>query len=132
MSLVWNGYTYDATSTEICFLRDPVNYSSGTGYWVDYYRNAPWGRDYVANHIDWTVRNGVIEVYFLEEGTTLWIEHYSFTDNYFSGTIYDGESRVNFRLYNVASPNWDEFYYGFGTNDSFYAKSNKKVLIGQP
>ena len=125
MSSEWDGRTYDATSSEICFLRDPYYYSSGSGYWVDYYRNAPWGRDYVANHIDWTVRNGVIEVYFREEGATLWIEHYSLTDNYFSGTIYDGESRVDFRLRHVDSPNWNNYYYGWDYyDDYYYAKPN--------
>ena len=39
MSSEWDGRVYDATYSEICFLRDPYRYSSGTGYWIDYYNN---------------------------------------------------------------------------------------------
>ena len=31
----YNGHTYDATYSEICFLKDPYKWSSGDGYWVD-------------------------------------------------------------------------------------------------
>ena len=58
----WNNRYYDASYSEITFDRDPSTYSSGRGYWVDYYSNAPW--DYIANHIRWTVRNRNILVYF--------------------------------------------------------------------
>lgn len=32
VSSVYDGYTYDATYTELCFVQDPYRYSSGTGY----------------------------------------------------------------------------------------------------
>lgn len=130
VSSEWDGRVYDATYSELCFLRDPYRYSSGTGYWVDYYNNAGWGRNYVANHIEWTVYNRTIKVDFLEEGTTLWIEDFSLDDNYFSGTIYDGESRVEFQLTHTSSPNWNNYYYGWDDyyyddyyyDDYYYAK----------
>ena len=127
VSSEWDGRVYDATYSELCFLRDPYRYSSGTGYWVDYYNNAGWGRNYVANHIEWTVYNRTIKVDFLEEGTTLWIEEFSLDDNYFSGTIYDGESRVEFQLTHTSSPNWNNYYYGWDDyyyDDYYYAKKN--------
>lgn len=37
VSSVYDGYTYDATYTELCFVQDPYRYSSGTGYWIDHY-----------------------------------------------------------------------------------------------
>ena len=110
VSSEWDGRTYDATYSEICFLRDPYRYSSGTGYWVDYYSNTGWGRNYVANHIEWTVNYRTITVYFVEEGT-----------------IYDGESRVDFRLTHTSSPNWNNYYYGWDDyyyDDYYYAKKN--------
>lgn len=125
VSSEWDGRTYDATYSEICFLRDPYRYSSGTGYWVDYYSNTGWGRNYVANHIEWTVNYRTITVYFVEEGTTLWIENYRLDDAYFEGTIYDGESRVDFRLTHTSSPNWNNYYYGWDDyyyDDYYYAK----------
>lgn len=58
VSSVYDGYTYDATYTELCFVQDPYRYSSGTGYWIDHYAgDAPWR--YVANHTEWKVRGGV-------------------------------------------------------------------------
>ena len=117
MATVWDGKTYDATYTLICFLRDPYRYSSGTGYWIDNYNNAGWGRNYVANHIEWTVNYRTITVYFVEEGTTLWIENYRLDDGYFEGTIYNGESRVDFQLRHTSSPNWNDYYYGW---DGYY------------
>jgi len=117
ISTYWGDYTYDATYTEITFLRDPYTYSSGSGYWVDYYSNAPW--DYVANHIDWTVNNGVIKVYFIEEGSTIYISNYHLNSNRFTGTINDGGKPVDFDLYNVSHPYtyWDDYYWGY---DSWY------------
>ena len=52
VSSVYDGYPYDATYTELCFVQDPYRYSSGTGYWIDHYAgDAPWR--YVANHTEW-------------------------------------------------------------------------------
>jgi len=111
VSYAYDGYIYDAAYSEICFLRDPYTYSSGQGYWVDYYSNAPW--DYVANHIEWNVRNGIIQVYFVEDRSYVEIADYRLSDNYFTGTIYDGGSYVDFRLRHVSSPNWNDYDYGY-------------------
>ena len=117
ISSEWDGRYYDATSTEVTFLRDPFTFTSGSGYWVDYYSNAPW--DYVANHIDWTVNNGVIKVYFIEEGSTIYISNYHLNSSRFTGTINDGGKPVDFDLYNVSHPYtyWDDYYWGY---DSWY------------
>ena len=117
ISSEWDGYTYDATYTEITFLKDPYTYSSGSGYWVDYYSNAPW--DYVANHIDWTVDYGTIYVYFREKGTSLEIRDYRLNYDRFVGTIYDRGTMVDFELYNVSHPYsyYDNYRWGY---DSWY------------
>ena len=111
----YNGNTYYATATEITFLRDPYRYSSGDGYWVDYYSRAPW--DYVANHIRWTVNYGRIRVYFIEEGTELEIYNYRLNDNRFTGYIAEYDNDVEFSLYHVSSPNWNNYRWGY---DSWY------------
>ena len=117
ISSSWDGRYYDATSTEVTFLRDPYAYTSGSGYWVDYYSNAPW--DYVANHIDWTVNNGVIRIYFREEGTHIEIRDYHLNSNRFTGTLFDNGNYVDFELYNVNHPYsyWDDYRWGY---DSWY------------
>lgn len=107
----YGGYDYQSTYSEICFLRDPYTYSSGDGYWVDYYSHAPW--DYVANHINWTVRNEAIYVHFIEENSNIEIYDYRLSDNYFTGYIYDGYNEVEFRLTHVSSPNWNNFGWGW-------------------
>ena len=77
-SAYWNGRYYDASYSQVCFLRDPYTYSSGTGYWVDYYDNAYWGSyNYVTSHIEFTVRNRVINIYFVEDHETVSIYDYS-------------------------------------------------------
>jgi hypothetical protein len=123
VSSEWNGSVYDATYSEICFLRDSYSYSSGTGYWVDYYNNAGWGRNYIANHIDWRVNYGRIEVYFVEEGATIFIKNYNLNDNYFTGTIYDNGNCVDFSLNHISSPNWYGIDY-WGWDTYYYAKEN--------
>ena len=148
VSSYYNGRTYTATATEITFLRDPSRYSSGDGYWVDYYSNAPW--DYVANHIRWTVDNRNIRVYFVEENTEVFIYDYSLNDDRFRGWLEDGDNDVEFNLYHVSSPNWssynrwgyDDWYdyyyddYGYwsretrsATGDSIKTKPEKPVRI---
>ncbi len=123
---MYDNVVYDALYSEINFARDPYRYSSGRGYWIDYYNRGPWGRDYVANHIEWTVNNGVISVYFVEEGAYIDIHNYTLSDNYFTGVIYDGDQRVNFRLRHTSSPNWNDYYYGW----DYYAKQGKADTRG--
>ena len=107
-STYWNGRYYDASYSQICFLRDPYTYSSGTGYWVDYYDDNYWGSyNYVTSHIEFTVKNRVINIYFVEDHESVSIYDYSLSDNYFTGYIelYNGDRR-QFRLRHVSSPNW--------------------------
>ena len=121
ISTYWDGRTYDATYTEITFLKDPFCFKNGSGYWVDYYSNAPW--DYVANHIDWTVSNGVIHVYFIEEDTSIDIYDYRLNSNRFVGTLNDYGTLVDFDLYNVSHPYnyYDDYYWGYdGWYDDYY------------
>lgn len=108
----YNGRTYDATYTEIAFDTDPYSYSSGTGYWIDYYSgDAPWA--YVANHISWTVRNRIIYVYFEEEGYEIQISNYGLDNGRFEGRIYDQGKYVDFSLVHTSSPNWGSYNYGY-------------------
>lgn len=121
VSTYYNGQYYQALSSEICFVQDPYTYSSGTGYWIDYYQNSPWRNNQVANHIEWTVSNGVINVYFVEEETSLQIRDYRLYNGYFEGTIYYDNQTVNFRLQQVSSPNWNSYTdWGYDYDDDYY------------
>jgi hypothetical protein len=111
ISSEWDGRYYNATYTEVTFLKDPYAFSSGTGYWVDYYSDAPW--DYVANHIDWRVDLGDIHVKFIEEGTSIQISDYRLDDNRFSGYIYDHGNKVVFYLHHVSRPNYTGYHWGY-------------------
>lgn len=119
----YDGYEYYSTYSELCFLRDPYTYSSGDGYWVDYYSRAPW--DYVANHIRWTVNNGVIRVRFIEKGSSVEIYDYRLSDNYFTGTIFDKGNYVDFSLKHVSSPNWNDFEWGW---DYWYGAKQQAAM----
>lgn len=128
----YNGNTYYATATEITFLRDPYRYSSGDGYWVDYYSRAPW--DYVANHIRWTVNYGRIRVYFIEEGSELEIYNYRLTDNRFTGYISEYDNDVEFSLYHVSSPNWSNYRWGYDAwyDDYYWSRETRGLAADKP
>ena len=115
----WDGRTYDITRSEITFEIDPFRFTKGSGIWVDYYRGAPW--DYVANHINWSVNNGVIYVYFIEDNDRIEIRDYHLNSNRFCGTIYDGDNIVDFELYCVSRPRYDNYRWGFNSwYDNYY------------
>ncbi len=121
VSSYWDGQSYYSSYSEIAFDRNPNSYASGTGYWVDYYSNAPW--DYYASHIRWSVDRGVITIYSVEDGETYSIYDYSLSQNYFSGTLDNGyDNPMSFRLTKTASPDWNDFNYGWGYwDDGYYA-----------
>ncbi len=108
---------YDAVYSVIRFYNNSGLYS-GTGYWVDYYDNRYWGgNNYVANHINWTVRNGNIYIDLLEEGNSVVIYNYALSDNghYFSGYVetYDG-NRAQFNMTkDYCNYNWRDYNYGY-------------------
>lgn len=123
VSSKWDGYTYDATYTELCFVQDPYSYSSGTGYWIDFYSaNAPY--QYIANHTEWTVRNGVIHIHLIEENSYVDIADYRLDDGRFDGTIYYGDQYVDFQMNHISSPNWGSYNYGYDYWYDYYAKKN--------
>lgn len=106
----WDGYTYRASYSEVQFNS---GYDSGTGYWVDYYSDAPW--DYIANHIRWKVRNGNIYIHFNEENSDVVIYDYHLDDYHFSGSLASNGSDdyISFSLQHISSPNWYSYdYYG--------------------
>lgn len=121
----YSGATYDATYSVIEFERNPFRDAQGTGYWVDYYNTSGWGRNYVANHIRWKVRDEIIYIHFNEENTDLEISNYRLKDSRFRGYIYDGNTRVAFDLYHVDSPNWNDYYY----DDYYYAPAKSGQAV---
>lgn len=124
----WGGRTYSSTYSEVTFLKDPYRYSSGEGYWVDYYSNAPW--DYVANHITWSVDYGTIRVHFVEDGNNITIRSFRLNDNRFSGWIEDGSNDVEFYLTHTSSPNWNRYtHWGYDSwsNDYYYSRATRSV-----
>ena len=112
VSVDYHGYTYYAYETELAFDRNPYEYASGTGYWVDYYSGAPW--DYYASHITWTVDGGGIHIYSYEDDTYFHIYDYTLSDYYFTGWLESeyGDD-IGFRLSKTYSPNWNDFDYGW-------------------
>ena len=126
VSSYYDGREYYATHTEITFDIDPFRFTKGSGYWVDYYSEAPW--DYVANHIDWSVDNRRITVHFEEENSTLVIEDYRLTDDRFTGYIAYGDYDVNFNLVHISSPNWNNYNrwgYDAWYDDYYYSRQTR-------
>lgn len=124
VSSTWSGHTYDATYSYISFDRDEYTWSSGTGYWIDYYSDAPW--DYIANRIHWTVRNGDIRIHFVEDNYDVNIYDYRLNDYKFEGYIktHNG-TLVDFHLRKTSAPRWSDYHYGWDYwGDYYYGKQN--------
>ena len=121
----YDGRVYNSTYSEITFLKDPGAYSSGNGYWVDYYSDAPW--DYIANHIDWTVDYGTIKIRFVEEDTWIRISDYHLDDDRFYGVLDDNGRRVDFELYHTSSPNWNGYRWGYDAWYGYYAPARRSA-----
>ena len=112
----WGGETYYSSYSVIQFDKAPTHDDSGTGYWVDYYSNAPW--DYFASHIEWQVRDGRIAIYSYEDDVYYYIYDYSLTDSHFSGVIENAYGDpMEFYLRKTASPDWGDFDWGWGRSD---------------
>ena len=126
----YSGRIYYATRTEVTFLRDVYRYSSGNGYWVDYYSDAPW--DYIANHIAWEVDCGDILIHFIEENNDLVISDYRLNNNRFEGTLWGNNCRVDFTLYHTSSPNWGRYdHWGY---DYFHTRGadSDSIVVEKP
>lgn len=124
----WDGYWYETSRSEVTFLRDPYRYSSGDGYWVDYFKGrVPWRYDYIANHIEWKVRNGNIYIYFIEDDMDMVIRNYRLSNNRFVGEVYASDGawydfdlrRTGYVSYDNYYWGWDDYYYAKGNNPSF-------------
>lgn len=114
----YNGQLYQSNRTVLTFNADLFNVKSGTGYWVDYYNDYIWGRNYIANHISWSVKNGIIYIRFMEENFYIEIRNYSLNNGHFVGTIYtaDSDSDIDFELYKTSDRNWNDYIFGFGSD----------------
>ena len=125
------GYAYESTLSEIYFDRDPYRYASGVGYQIDYFGSAsPWYHDrsrnyYLANHFDWKVVNGIIQIYYREDDVYAEIRDYDLSYERFHGYIdYEDGSSSEFWLNKTSSPNDYEHYYEWGYYEYFYGKGN--------
>ena len=120
----YNGDVYNSTETEITFDRNPYEYASGTGYWVDYYDRSGWGRDYVANNITWEVNNRVIRIWFRNERTYFEIRDYSLNNNRFEGYINDNGNHVRFYMRKIARPySYNSYYWDDWDYDYYWART---------
>lgn len=137
----WYGQYYKTSRSEVCFNLDPFRFKRGDGYWVDYFPGrTPWSTTYYANHIRWTVENGIINIYFIEDDCLLSIRNYRINDSYFAGEVYgsDGSWR-EFRLRHTSSPNWNDYTWGYDYYDysyngyyPYYAKTRSDSSDAQP
>lgn len=64
----------------------------------------------------------MIYIHLVEENYDVAIGDYYLDDGYFTGTIYDGNNQIRFRLIHTSSPNWGSYQYGY--YDYGYAKQN--------
>ncbi len=121
MQSSYNGRVYQSSYSVLAFDKDPYAYAQGTGYWIDYYSNAPF--DNYSSRIQWRVVNGELQIYSIKEQRTYYIYNYTMNGRYFSGYIDDGgsSSGVYFELQKTSSPNWSDYdWNGYDYNDYYY------------
>ena len=108
MQSQYNGRVYQSSYSVLAFDKNPYQYASGTGYWIDYYSNAPW--DYYSSRIQWRVTgNQEIQIYSENEGRTYYIYNYSMGSYRFTGWIDDGQNDpVYFELRKTSEPDWGD------------------------
>lgn len=129
----YDGNWYYSNYTTLEFIER--DYNRGEGYWVDYYSQAPW--DYVANHFIWEVKYGVIYIRFIDKHSDYYdyrieIRDFEIDRHHFSGDVfYEGEER-HFDLEHTASPNWNEYHYGWNYGDDYHPSwhSNRRDAAG--
>lgn len=132
----YNGYSYQATESVLYFDKDPYEYATGAGYWIDYYSNAPW--DYFSSRITWRVYGGEIQIYSESEGVTYYISDYSLNHNNFCGYISDGSrfsNPVYFELHRTGwNSNWDSYgWNGYNYRSGYrYAPGTDTQKSSQP
>ncbi len=133
MQAGYNGRYYNSTYSYVDFTTDPFRFTSGYGHWVDYFSGAPW--DYLASNIEWRVRDGVIEIHFVEDNYTVYIDRYRLTNNHFTGRAYDGYNYdFSFDLVHTSSPRWDSYDYDWDGGYYYYyapAKGGSKAPVKQ-
>lgn len=117
----WEGTTYEPSYSQVCFLKDPYTYSSGNGYWVDYFDSyVPWENTTITNHTTWRVIGGTLYIYLIEDDIEFTIMDYRLSDDHFRGDLIGSDgSYGKFNLYHVSSPNWNSYYW-----DGYYTRSN--------
>lgn len=115
----WEGTTYNPSYTQVTFLRDPYAYSSGDGYWVDYFDSwIPWKNRVITNHIDWTVEGGDIYIHLFEDNIDFTIHDYHLNDSHFRGELIGSDGSIGrFNLRYVGPP--------------VYTRSTESVVTGE-
>ena len=117
----YNGQLYQSTRTKLTFNADLFKVKSGTGYWVDYYSSSPWG-DYYADRFSWYVLDQIIYIHFKKDNLDIEIRDYRLYNDRFIGTIYiPGGDVVDFSLYKISDPNWNDYDYGY----YYYSKETR-------
>ena len=120
---------FDASCSVICFLENPDKDTSGNGYWIDYFDHSGWKYNYIANHITWTVDNGIIKIHFIEDDAYVRIRDYSFNDTYFSGSLeLESGNWQRFSLRHASSPDWGSFYWGYSSTNYQDNHSNENKM----
>lgn len=121
----YDGYEYDASYTVLAFDKDPYTYAQGTGYWIDYYNSGYYS--YYASNIRWSVDNGVITIYSIEDDEYWYISEYSLNYDRFSGILRGEYSNpMSFTLYKTSAPNWNNYYWDGWYESDYYGYYNAK------
>ena len=115
-----DGSTQQVTFTEIMFARDPGEYTTGYGYWVDHYSRRPG--DYYYSRIDWEVRNKTIYITVRTRTgkSTIEIYDYHLNGKHFKGWFKDGvNTNTDFDLLKT-SEDYTEYNKDYGYGDEYY------------
>lgn len=124
----YGGQSYTASQSMLYFDKDPYEYATGTGYWVDYYSNAPW--DYFSSRIEWKVENRQIQIYSVQEDQTYYISDYKLNGNTFVGYLYTNSRFSNSVYFELSRSSWNS-YNDYNWNGYYYNSRYRSRAIQQ-
>jgi len=115
----WQGKMFsnggNTSITTFKFTSDPFRTTKGSGYWVDVYSHL----NYIADRINWKVKDDVIYIYSMRERFEYTIKDYTIRNDHFVGYISDGKNESYFEMVKVDDSWMDEYNW-----DTGYSKKN--------
>lgn len=132
ISSTFKGQEYEVLFSDVTFNYCPNSPTSGEGYWVDYYADGPMGKEYVANHINWSVDGCRLYIEFLEEGVALTLRNYMLGDNTLEGAIRCGNENIGVSFKSIGKRTESDYAWEYASDDNPLSEAQRAFIANPP